>query len=51
MMHERGISVQPILHPAVPEERARLRFFINALHTEQQLSTTVETLKEVLDQV
>jgi 8-amino-7-oxononanoate synthase len=51
MMRERGISVQPILHPAVAEEGARLRFFLSALHTEEQIATTVESLAEVLRQL
>jgi 8-amino-7-oxononanoate synthase len=32
-----GINVQPILHPAVPERAARLRFFITAAHDPAQL--------------
>ena len=51
MMHERGISVQPILHPAVNEEGARLRFFVNALHTDEQLESTADTLAEVLQEI
>lgn len=51
MMHERGVSVQPILHPAVSEEGSRLRFFINALHTDEQLEKTVETLAGVLREI
>lgn len=43
-LFERGINVQPILYPAVPEKSARLRFFISCLHTEAQLRRTVDTL-------
>ena len=43
---DRGINVQPILAPAVPEHRARLRFFINARHTEAQLVATAVALAE-----
>jgi 8-amino-7-oxononanoate synthase len=42
----RGINVQPILYPAVPEEQCRLRFFITANHTEDQLRTAAEALAE-----
>ena len=42
----RGINVQPILHPAVEESAARLRFFITSLHTEEQIRHTVEVLAE-----
>ncbi|MGE0558035.1 MAG: aminotransferase class I/II-fold pyridoxal phosphate-dependent enzyme [Burkholderiales bacterium] len=45
-LFERGIHVQPILYPAVPEQTARLRFFINCDHTEEQLLETVDALKE-----
>jgi 8-amino-7-oxononanoate synthase len=33
----RGINVQPILYPAVPERAARLRFFLTASHSEEQV--------------
>jgi len=36
-LFERGIHVQPILYPAVPEQAARLRFFLTAGHREAQL--------------
>lgn len=45
---ERGINVQPILPPAVPESAARLRFFITTDHTEAQIRTTVEAIKEAM---
>jgi len=45
---ERGINVQPILYPAVPEKAARLRFFISSEHTEEQLDKTVAALRQVL---
>lgn len=36
-----GINVQPILHPAVEEQAARLRFFLTSDHTPEQIRTTV----------
>jgi len=33
-LFDRGVNVQPILYPAVPERAARLRFFATASHTE-----------------
>lgn len=45
-MYERGISVLPILYPAVEEEKARLRFFITSAHTEAQIRKTVAILAE-----
>jgi 7-keto-8-aminopelargonate synthetase-like enzyme len=41
-MNESGVNVQPILYPAVEESAARLRFFINATHSNQQILYTVE---------
>lgn len=44
----RGINVQPILYPAVPEKSARLRFFISCEHTEAQILDTVRAVAEEL---
>src|SRR5436853_1674397 len=40
-LFRRGINVQPILYPAVPERAARLRFFLTAQHTEEQVRDAV----------
>ena len=45
-LYERGINVQPIIHPAVEEQQARLRFFITSEHTESELSETADLLAE-----
>ena len=45
-MFQRGINVQPILYPAVPERAARLRFFLTATHTEEQIRDGVRILLE-----
>ena len=42
----RGINVQPILYPAVPERAARLRFFLTAAHSEEQVREAVAILLE-----
>ena len=42
----RRINVQPIVHPAVEENAARLRFFISATHTEEEIRSTVDALAE-----
>ncbi len=47
-LFERGINVQPIIHPAVPERSARLRFFITSEHTEEQIRRTVAIVAEEL---
>jgi len=41
LLFRRGVNVQPILHPAVPERSARLRFFLSSLHTEAQVRRAV----------
>ena len=50
-MFRRGINVQPILYPAVPERAARLRFFLTAAHTEAQVRDAVSILLEENRQV
>jgi len=45
----RGIDAQPILYPAVPENKARLRFFITAEHTEKQVVQTIDALAECIE--
>jgi 8-amino-7-oxononanoate synthase len=39
-----GIDAQSILFPAVPEKAARVRFFITANHTEEQIRRTIKVL-------
>ncbi len=39
-----GINAFPILPPGVPEKTSRLRFFINANHTDEQIDLAVSTL-------
>jgi 8-amino-7-oxononanoate synthase len=50
-LFERGINVQPILHPAVPENSARLRFFLSSQHTDEQLRGAVRTLAAEIDRL
>jgi 8-amino-7-oxononanoate synthase len=47
-LRARGINVQPIMHPAVPERAARLRFFITALHTRDQLEQAVDQTAQMI---
>ncbi|MDL2400865.1 aminotransferase class I/II-fold pyridoxal phosphate-dependent enzyme [Rhizobium mayense] len=48
-----GINVLPIIHPAVPEGMARLRFFITCNHTDEQIrhsiAVTARKLKDLQD--
>ncbi len=43
-LFENGINAQPILYPAVPHEEARVRIFMTAAHSEQQIRHSVEVL-------
>jgi 8-amino-7-oxononanoate synthase len=47
----RGVAVQPILHPAVPERLARLRFFLSSEHTPGQIEHAVAATAEELAKV
>ena len=48
-LHALGFNVQPILHPAVEEKAARLRFFITSEHREEQICTAVATTARELE--
>jgi 7-keto-8-aminopelargonate synthetase-like enzyme len=50
-MISRGAYVQPTLYPAVAEQDARLRFFLTALHSEEQIEYTLNTLAEELERI
>ncbi len=47
-LYHRGVEVQPIIYPAVPEQAARLRFFLSSLHEEKQLDLAVATVADVI---
>jgi 7-keto-8-aminopelargonate synthetase-like enzyme len=47
-MLDRGVNVRPILHPAVAERASRLRYFISAKHSEEQIRYAVEAMVEEL---
>jgi 8-amino-7-oxononanoate synthase len=47
----RGLSAQPILPPAVPEDGARLRFFITQQHSEAQIHRAVDIVAEELSRL
>lgn len=47
-LFDQGISVMPIIFPAVAEDAARLRFFLSCTHTEEQIRTTVDAVAEEL---
>ncbi|MGE8304113.1 aminotransferase class I/II-fold pyridoxal phosphate-dependent enzyme [Pseudomonas sp. LAIL14HWK12:I7] len=45
-LFERGINAQPIVYPAVPEQAARVRFFVSCEHTPEQIQHTVAVVAE-----
>ena len=44
----RGVNANPILYPAVPEDKARLRFFVTSCHSEEQIRYAVKVFTEEL---
>ncbi len=47
----KGINAFPILPPGVPEKSARLRFFINETHTDEQIDQAVALTAEILGSI
>ncbi len=43
-LFEQGINVQPIIHPAVEEKAARLRFFLSCEHTPEQIDRSIAAI-------
>ncbi len=48
LMFNQGLNVQPIIHPAVPERAARLRFFLSSLHGPDQIRRAVSITARAL---
>ena len=47
-LFKRGINVPFMFYPSVPQNAARLRFFITCNHTEEQILFTIDALAEEL---
>jgi len=47
-LFDQGIFAQPIIYPAVPARQARVRFFLSAMHTAEQLDQTVDTAASIV---
>jgi hypothetical protein len=45
----RGVNAVPIIFPAVPEDKARLRFFVTSCHSSEQIRFMVKALAEELE--
>ncbi|MBO0734545.1 MAG: aminotransferase class I/II-fold pyridoxal phosphate-dependent enzyme, partial [Methylocapsa sp.] len=50
-LFERGVNVQPIIHPAVPERAARLRFFLTSEHTAPEIEQTIEAIAGAMKEI
>ncbi|NJO97502.1 MAG: aminotransferase class I/II-fold pyridoxal phosphate-dependent enzyme [Pleurocapsa sp. CRU_1_2] len=50
-LFKRGINVPLMIYPSVPQNGARLRFFITCNHTVAQIRATIEILAEELKQL
>jgi 7-keto-8-aminopelargonate synthetase-like enzyme len=50
-LFQRGINVPFMFYPSVPQNAARLRFFITCNHTEEQINLAVDTVAEELSKL
>ena len=50
-LFKHGINVQPMIYPSVPENMARLRFFITSKHTEKQIRLTIDAITKELKKI
>jgi 8-amino-7-oxononanoate synthase len=48
MLLATGVNVQPMVAPAVANDRARLRFFVASTHSEEELESTVRLVVRAL---
>jgi 8-amino-7-oxononanoate synthase len=51
LLFHAGINVQPMVAPSVPDDQARLRFFVACTHTDKELRHTVDSLVRALGDV
>lgn len=51
LLFDEGVYVPPIIYPAVPEESARLRFFLSSDHTPEQLAEAVDKTRACLNKL
>jgi 8-amino-7-oxononanoate synthase len=50
-LFKRGINVPFMIYPSVPQNAARLRFFITCNHTEAQIRSTIEIVADELNKL
>lgn len=44
-LYKRGILVHPLFYPVVPERSSRLRFFLTAVHTVEEIQRTIHAVE------
>jgi 7-keto-8-aminopelargonate synthetase-like enzyme len=47
-LFDRGLLTQPMIPPATPQDRSRLRLFVTSLHTGEQVDTAVDWTADAL---
>ncbi len=47
----RGINVDPVVSPAVEQDKARLRFFVTATHDEREIRSTLVVMAEEIERL
>jgi 7-keto-8-aminopelargonate synthetase-like enzyme len=50
-LFRQGVNVRPIIHPAVPERSARLRFFLSCDHSAEQIRETVSAVARAMTDI
>ncbi|MBQ3389163.1 MAG: aminotransferase class I/II-fold pyridoxal phosphate-dependent enzyme [Thermoguttaceae bacterium] len=50
-LFDHGVNANPILHPAVEEKAARIRFFLTWSHTESEMRTALELTAQGLAEI
>ncbi|MGC6456478.1 MAG: aminotransferase class I/II-fold pyridoxal phosphate-dependent enzyme [Coraliomargaritaceae bacterium] len=50
-LFDNGINVQPIIPPAVPFKKSRIRFFITSCHTKEQLDYSLNVLAKSYQEI
>ena len=50
-LFEQNIIAQPVLPPGVEENATRLRFFVTSLHTEDQISRTIDRIADIFHKI
>ena len=50
-LFELGINVAPVTFPGVPMNKARLRFFLTAIHEKSQIDTALAAVRQALDEL